>query len=462
MDTTAHFENISQEIAKHLGEATHEIVAAIAWFTDPELFDVMCKQAGRGLRVRLAVQKDQINIGPGKLNFQRLKHIGGEVFLIPVGDARGRIMHHKFCVIDRQTVIMGSYNWTKRAQDNEENIVILTDGPDVAADYLEAFDLLLGKYGFSAPAIDPTEVRRRLEIARNLLFLDDWDTLQIQVDRMRPASRAMHLEPLFSLFEAKDSATAISWIEDYLNKATALANTSDQEVAFLRLTLRGLEHQVTAISAEKSEIERQIHAFAQRNSYVLGDLITRYLELRAIYFRHKTEETPEFEPEADNAQEEYEQYREANEQARDVPEPIRLNLDDLRELKRLYRQASQKCHPDKVDEADRDQAKRLFVQLQTAYKRNDLAGVRAVHAAVREGNLFVDRSVVLTETETLGHAIAVLQQELDQLAASILQLRRSETYRTLSAHADLDAYFAEQEVRLKESIQKLEQELDLQ
>ena len=83
--------------------------------------------------------------------------------------------------------------------------------------------------------------------------------------------------------------------------------------------------------------------------------------------------------------------------------------DDLKALKRLYRQASQKCHPDKVDEADRGHANRLFVQLQAAYRNNDLGGVRAIWAAVREGHLFVDRSMTLTETESLGHTIATLR-----------------------------------------------------
>jgi len=107
METTAHFENIPQEIARRLTAATQEIVVAVAWFTDRDLFDVLCRQAGLGLRVRLAVLGDRINIGPGKLNFQRLQDCGGAVFLIPAGGDRDPIMHHKFCIIDRATVIIG-------------------------------------------------------------------------------------------------------------------------------------------------------------------------------------------------------------------------------------------------------------------------------------------------------------------------------------------------------------------
>ena len=183
METTAHFENIPQEIAKRLGAATQEIVVAVAWFTDRDLFDVLCRQAGRGIRVRLAVLNDRINVGAGRLNFERLKDIGGEVFLIPAGDDRDPIMHHKFCVIDRATVIIGSYNWTKRAQANDESITVIAAGDDdletgIAADYLNAFDALLSKHGQSTPAIDQAQIRRRLEIVRNLLLLEEWETLK--------------------------------------------------------------------------------------------------------------------------------------------------------------------------------------------------------------------------------------------------------------------------------------------
>ncbi len=47
METTAHFDNIPQEIARRLAAATQEIVVAVAWFTDRDLFDVLCKWVGR-------------------------------------------------------------------------------------------------------------------------------------------------------------------------------------------------------------------------------------------------------------------------------------------------------------------------------------------------------------------------------------------------------------------------------
>ncbi len=464
METNAFFDDISARIAQRLRAATHEIIAAVAWFTDPELFDALCRQAGQGRRVRLAVLDDPINVAPGRLNFRRLQEIGGEVFMIPgAGGTNAPIMHHKFCVIDRATIIMGSYNWTKRAQDNDENIVVLSDAVELAADYLDAFDALLAKHALGAPVLDTAQVRRRLEIIRSLLLLDEWETLAGQLAKLRPVAATLELKPLFDALDQRESAKACDWISAYLQRATALTLAADHEIPLLRLKLSGLEYQITALTAEKAEVERLIHAFSVRSGHEIGDLITRYLQLRAEQLRRKADSAPddtETEAEAERARTDYEQYRDTNEETRQAPEPPTLSVEDTQRLKHLYREASQKCHPDKVDGPDRARATELFVQLNAAYKANDLSGVLAIHAAVREGNLFVDRAKTLTASESLGHAIAQLQQELERLQRVIRQLHRSDIYRTFRDLDDWDAYFEQQRVALQLAIQELEKELD--
>lgn len=53
-------------------------------------------------------------------------------------------MHDKFCVIDNQRVITGSYNWSDNAEyKNDENISIQND-PDSATRYSLEFRRLTG------------------------------------------------------------------------------------------------------------------------------------------------------------------------------------------------------------------------------------------------------------------------------------------------------------------------------
>jgi phosphatidylserine/phosphatidylglycerophosphate/cardiolipin synthase-like enzyme len=52
-----------------------------------------------------------------------------------------RILHDKFIVIDKERVISGSYNFTEKANSNNENI-ILAEVPMVAKFYARLFEIL--------------------------------------------------------------------------------------------------------------------------------------------------------------------------------------------------------------------------------------------------------------------------------------------------------------------------------
>ena len=49
-------------------------------------------------------------------------------------DARARIAHEKALIIDRRVTIMGSYNWSKAAASNSEDLNVVTS-PEVAEIY---------------------------------------------------------------------------------------------------------------------------------------------------------------------------------------------------------------------------------------------------------------------------------------------------------------------------------------
>ncbi len=472
MHTTAYFENIPQTIAKRLTAATVRIVAAIACFTDRDLFDLLCKQAGRGLQVQLAVPNDARNVGPGCLNLQRLRDSGGQVFLLPADSDRAPMLHHNFCVIDQAIVITGSCPWTQSAQDNLDGLILVitgdtSNGSDsetdlshtIAADYLDAFQTLLHDHGLGFQDIDHAEIRRRLEIVRHLLLLEDWDTLSTQFDKLQPIRHALGLDALLDALKDQRGDDALAWIDDALTVSDERAPVKHQQTALLRLALRALDLQINALRDEQAEIERQIHAFSLRASHTLGDLTSRYLQLQAEKQRRQATADPAFQAEADRAQADYEQYRDANARAHETPPLPPLKSEDLRELKRLYREASQRCHPDKVRTDDQTHASALFIQLQAAYRNNDLTTVQAIHASTHEGQRFVARSVPLTDAEALQRAIVVLRYNLDKLMAELQALRGSETYQTLESLTNWDAYFDEQRLSLEESVFQLEVEL---
>lgn len=197
MEVNAYFTNIKDVICGLIQQAEYDIRVAVAWFTDREIFDILCKKAALGLRVKLIVVDDRINRGPGGLNFQRLKEMGGHLTLVPNGAEDDSLMHHKFCIIDDETVITGSYNWSKKAQSNDENITVISDAPTLAQEYATAFDGILARFHpDAAPQQDTTVIRQRLELIRNLILLRETDTLSKQIQKLRPIADVLKIKAL--------------------------------------------------------------------------------------------------------------------------------------------------------------------------------------------------------------------------------------------------------------------------
>jgi phosphatidylserine/phosphatidylglycerophosphate/cardiolipin synthase-like enzyme len=124
----AHFQDIQNRILKALDGAEVSIIVVMAWFTNDTLFQKLVEKYRQGLDVKLAIYDDGINKKHGvditQLPHKRIKR-----------GQRGGLMHNKFCVIDNQVVITGSYNWSDNAEfRNDENVTVEND-PKQATKY---------------------------------------------------------------------------------------------------------------------------------------------------------------------------------------------------------------------------------------------------------------------------------------------------------------------------------------
>ena len=368
MQLQAHFHDIQQVITRHLETAQSEILAAVAWFTDREIFDVLCQQAQVGVRVSIAVLGDDINQAPGALNFRRLRNLGGKVAFLPPGSDGEHMMHHKFCVLDGRTVITGSYNWSKKARRNDENITVATDDPEFAAKYRQAFhDLLVrtGQAGENAtPEADAEAARRRLEMVRNLILLGEQEDLSRHLVKLRSVAQALQLQPIIQALERGAYKEALESIEDYLRRRSAIVVREDMDVPRLQLQLQTLELRLQSLSEEKDDLERRLVIFNRRYSDALGPLLTEVLKARADQAKQEAEVSRRRATEgrasmqdaehdaqrAEQARRDWQDYQhEYTEQQAAVP-PGKLGAEEEAELKRLYRRACGLCHPDKVSD----------------------------------------------------------------------------------------------------------------
>jgi hypothetical protein len=71
MQTQAYFKDIQFQIIKELEKAKSTIIIAVAWFTDTELFRVLCSKANERKKVELIILDDEINNNSG-INVSKL------------------------------------------------------------------------------------------------------------------------------------------------------------------------------------------------------------------------------------------------------------------------------------------------------------------------------------------------------------------------------------------------------
>lgn len=115
------FDQIQSQILGELDKAKFMVYVAVAWFTNDVLYQKLIELKKRGVDVQVIIVDDDINRNHGcnieaEFESKRIPQFGY------FGNNK---MHNKFCVIDLSTAISGSYNWTKAAEYNNENIVIL-------------------------------------------------------------------------------------------------------------------------------------------------------------------------------------------------------------------------------------------------------------------------------------------------------------------------------------------------
>ena len=140
----AFFDNIQDAIIKYLLDAKQSIKIAMAWFTNPYIFNALLRLCKRKeeLNVTLLINNDLINNRPNGLPFDKLIQAGAKLYIAEPPT----LIHHKYCIIDDQIVIDGSYNWTILAErNNDENIVVIQNGNAIDS-FVDAFDSLIRKY----------------------------------------------------------------------------------------------------------------------------------------------------------------------------------------------------------------------------------------------------------------------------------------------------------------------------
>lgn len=100
-------------------------------FTSAPIAKALVEAAKRGVKVEAILDKSQRTANYSSADF--IAHAGIPTYI----DAKHAIAHNKVIVIDEETVVTGSFNFTKAAEEaNAENMLVIRD-PKLASRYLE-------------------------------------------------------------------------------------------------------------------------------------------------------------------------------------------------------------------------------------------------------------------------------------------------------------------------------------
>lgn len=123
-------------IIHELGQAKKEILIQAYSFTSKPIAKAIIEARKRGVKIEAVLDKS--NQGDRYTAATFLDHAGVPVLI----DGEHAISHSKIFVLDRQTIITGSYNFTAAAEHkNAENLLILKGNPALVSRYLANFDL---------------------------------------------------------------------------------------------------------------------------------------------------------------------------------------------------------------------------------------------------------------------------------------------------------------------------------
>lgn len=116
-------------VVSNLSQAKSNVLVQAYSFTSAPIAKALVDAKKRGVNVRVILDKSQRTEKYSSADF--LRNEGVPTFI----DAKHAIAHNKIMVVDGSTVLTGSFNFTKAAESNNaENLLVIHD-PDLAAKY---------------------------------------------------------------------------------------------------------------------------------------------------------------------------------------------------------------------------------------------------------------------------------------------------------------------------------------
>ena len=115
-----------------------------------------------------------------------------------------------------------------------------------------------------------------------------------------------------------------------------------------------------------------------------------------------------------------------------------------------------RCHPDRVVEELHDQAEEIFVELNQAYKANDLDKVREINQQLKSG-IMLPKSEGVTELKKLESTCKSLMQKLKAWQEKLDQLKEESSFKAVNSIENWETYFQDKKEILQKQLDRLKE-----
>lgn len=431
-----------------LDKAENQVLVAVAWFTQQDLFNKLIEIQRKGVNVNVIITRHEFN----NLPYYLFENENG--FFAEIGSDES-LMHMKFCIIDFQTVISGSANWSNKAfAKNNEEVTIVEKNPQRCNEFIKEFTRLKqlsGKINDNEKNLEISKIITILKVIEPLINLGDTPEILKYAHRI---SNFPETNKITELLFKKNYESALNEIINFKKKYSQVVNIQEIEKSHIISQISLLSIHLEVLLVEKSEAEALINSYNHRYIIELNPILMEIWELRKKIFekvRNRGVESDIYE----EAEKEYQRSkREYNQEIKkSLPE---LNKGDRKTIKELYREGVKMCFPDSVEciFEDKKEASETFIILDEAYKQNNLEKVEKIVAELKLGNQKISLSLP-DELDILRAKLTSLKSKYEEIIDELQILRNSEDYEIVSNMGDWNEYFKSKKQQLKIQLEEL-------
>lgn len=266
-----------------------------------------------------------------------------------------------------------------------------------------------------------------------------------------------------SMPERRDPPGAESAPDEHVEPAAIVA-APDPDAERLLARCARLQAQMLDFTGRLADMEQQVRSYEQQQFLALGDVVGECLRLRREYLDLKAERSGAAadREQARQAEADFDAYRRSTAHT-PAPRP-ELDDDEQDELRRLYRAAAMRCHPDRAEEAERAEAHDVFLRVQAAYQARDLAGLRAITAelagwARKRDDVSPVQGSAAPASSAVRRRVAELQTQVADLILAVQTLQLDPAYRRAVQVERWETHFAEARAGFEAECESLREQI---